>query len=253
MPRNKAGSHKALGQPSAICPAPIKPMVWVSMMLLKPTALTGHEQKYHRFGRQVGSFKARYDGRMSADDAETRKPIRDNLAEVRQRIAVAAARSGRPADRIRLIGVTKYVSPEIARTLAEAGLLDLAESRPQELWRKAESLPDLSISWHMIGHLQRNKVKRTLPLAAYIHSADSVRLLQEISVEAAAQGAIANVLLEVNVSGDAAKTGLPPEAIEPLIPAIGNLPGIRVLGLMTMAGLEGGLDRARRILSPSAN
>ena len=190
---------------------------------------------------------------MSADDAGNSANLFGTAWRRSASASLAAARSGRPADRIRLIGVTKYVSPEIARTLAEAGLLDLAESRPQELWRKAESLPDLSISWHMIGHLQRNKVKRTLPLAAYIHSADSVRLLQEISVEAAAPGAIANVLLEVNVSGDAAKTGLPPEAIEPLIPAIGNLPGIRVLGLMTMAGLEGGLDSRCAILSPSAN
>src|SRR5262245_12432029 len=110
------------------------------------------------------------------DDPRARR-IRDNLARVRETIAAAANRSGRNADQVMLVGVTKYVEPDVARLLVEAGLKDLGESRPQELWRKAEALADLHVSWHLIGHLQRNKVKRTLPLVTCIHSADSLPLL----------------------------------------------------------------------------
>jgi uncharacterized pyridoxal phosphate-containing UPF0001 family protein len=145
---------------------------------------------------------------MTPSDSEAARRIRDNLDLVREKIAAAAARSFRQADQIRLVGVTKYVEPAIARLLVAAGLTDLAESRPQELWRKAESLADLPVQWHLIGHLQRNKVKRTLPLVTCIHSADSLELLREINKQAAARNLPADVLLEVNVSLDAAKTGL---------------------------------------------
>src|SRR5437899_9535686 len=106
---------------------------------------------------------------MATNVADPAQRIRDNLALVREKIAAAAARSGRPSDQIMLVGVTKYVEPEIARLLVEAGVSELGESRPQELWRKAEALHDLRISWHLIGHLQRNKVNRTLPLVTCIH------------------------------------------------------------------------------------
>jgi pyridoxal phosphate enzyme (YggS family) len=172
--------------------------------------------------------------------------IRENLARVRERIEAAAARCGRQAHDVKLVGVTKYVDESIVRGLAEAGLLDLGESRPQELWKKADALSDLPIRWHLIGHLQRNKVRRTLPLKPCIHSADSLRLLGEINSEAASLGVKADVLLEVNVSGEPAKHGLEPGAMEPLLPQIAALPNIAVHGLMTMAALDGGPDRARR-------
>jgi pyridoxal phosphate enzyme (YggS family) len=171
----------------------------------------------------------------------------DNVARVRERIAAAAARAGRDAAEVWLVGVTKYVSPEVSRLLVtECGLTHLGESRPQELWRKAESLADLSVNWHLIGHLQRNKVRRTLPLVACIQSADSLPLLDEINREAVSIDRPADVLLEVNVSGDAAKHGFQPDEIEPLLPRIAELKNIHVLGLMTMAALEGGPERARR-------
>src|SRR5262245_20363060 len=172
--------------------------------------------------------------------------IQDNLACVCESIGAAAARSGRPAASVTLVGVTKYVEPETARLLVEAGVKHLGESRPQELWRKTEALADLKVTWHLIGHLQRNKVKRTLPLTALIHSADSLRLLQEIDKEASAQQLIAGVLLEGNMSGDVSKTGLKPDEFEPLLPEVMKLKNVEVQGLMTMAGLEGGADRARR-------
>ena len=182
---------------------------------------------------------------MTSDDTTARR-LRDNLARVRQQIADAAVRSGRPAEAVMLVGVTKYVEPPVARLLVEAGLDHLGESRPQELWSKAEALAELPVHWHLIGPLQRNKGRRTLPLVAVIHSADSLRLIEEISREASARSFPADVLLEVNVSGDQAKHGLSPDEIEPLLPQVAKLPHVRVLGLMTMAALEGGAERARR-------
>src|SRR5687768_8010101 len=110
--------------------------------------------------------------------------LRHNLAHVRERIASAAERSGRRGEEILLVGVTKYVSPAIARQLFEAGLIDLGESRPQELWEKAAALSDLPVRWHLIGHLQRNKIRRSLPPIALVHSADSLRLLKALDDEA---------------------------------------------------------------------
>ncbi len=183
---------------------------------------------------------------MPPTEKEIVARLKDNVASVRERIAAASARAGRK-DPARLIAVTKYVEPEVARLLVtECGLIELAESRPQELWRKAEALEAQRIAWHLIGHLQRNKVKRTLPLVACIESADSLRLLEEISREAVALQRVADVLIEVNVSGDAAKHGVLPGQVEPLLAQASQLPRLCVLGLMTMAGLEGGPDKARR-------
>jgi pyridoxal phosphate enzyme (YggS family) len=179
-------------------------------------------------------------------DLPARARVQENLAAVRERLAAAARRSGRRPEAIALVGVTKYVDSLTARLLVAAGLFDLGESRPQELWAKVAALADLNLTWHLIGHLQRNKVRRTLPLAAWIHSADSLRLLAEISHQAAQMGRPANVLLEVNTSGEAAKHGIRPAEVEPLLPQIAALPGVQVHGLMTMAAWEGGLDRARR-------
>jgi PLP dependent protein len=180
---------------------------------------------------------------MAANEAQIADRLRENLSRVRNNIAQAAARSGRPADAVVLVGVTKYVEPPLARLLVEAGVKDLGESRPQELWRKAAALANVLVSWHLIGHLQRNKVKRTVPVANWIHSADSVALLQQIDRESVA---ILDVLLEVNVSGDATKHGFRPNDIEPLLPDILKLQNVNIRGLMTMAALEGGPERARR-------
>ena len=172
--------------------------------------------------------------------------IRSNLQCVRERIAAAAARSGRGADSVRLVGVTKYVAVPVARLLIEAGLKDLGESRPQELWAKSAALAGLSPAWHLIGHLQSNKVRRTLQARPLIHSADSLKILENISREAQGLRLTSELLLEVNVSGDATKHGLSPDEVEPLLSRIASLPNIAVSGLMTMAAREGDLDRARR-------
>ena len=148
---------------------------------------------------------------------------------------------------MRLVAVTKYVGPDEIRALVAAGCTDLGESRPQQLWERAAELRDLPVRWHIIGHIQRNKVERTLPLVAMVHSLDSLRLAETID---AAAGRIASnrvpVLLEVNISREPAKHGFAPEEIEPLLPKLIELEQIDIRGLMCMAGLEGGGDEARR-------
>lgn len=174
------------------------------------------------------------------------RQLHENLARIREQIASAARRAGRLVDDIRLIGVTKYVAPDVARELVAAGLYDLGESRPQELWRKAEALPDPLIRWHMIGHLQRNKIRRSLPSIALLHSGDSLRLLEAVNEECAAMERTQPVLIEVNISGDSNKHGFHPHEIGDALPRIAALSQLQVVGLMAMAALEGGPERARR-------
>jgi pyridoxal phosphate enzyme (YggS family) len=159
--------------------------------------------------------------------------LRDNLAGVEERICRACARGGRRRSDVTLVAVTKSVSVEVAALLPELGVFDLGESRPQELWRKAEVLPK-TVHWHLIGHLQRNKIDRTLPIAHMIHAADSERLLQALEQEAARQQRAISVLLEVNASGEASKQGFAPDAL----PSFNDLKHVQIHGLMTMAALQ---------------
>lgn len=136
-----------------------------------------------------------------------------------------------------MVAVTKTVSADVAALLPELGLIHLGENRPQQLWRKAKSLPS-SIQWHLIGHLQRNKIEPTLPLVHLIHSVDSMRLLQALDEEAGKQRRHVEVLLEVNAAGEASKHGFAPDTTASLIPNIQGLRNVRVRGLMTMAPLQ---------------
>jgi uncharacterized pyridoxal phosphate-containing UPF0001 family protein len=206
-----------------------------------------------------------------SDDAAR---IAENVAGIRGRIADAAARSGRTADAVTLVAVTKYVAANVTRLVVEAGCRDLGESRPQQLWERADELADLPIRWHLIGHLQRNKVRRTLPLVAMLHSVDSPRLLAAIDEERHSWGGSCTatpnrpsegaavqlppqrsspcrsaplpVLLEVNISGETAKHGFAPDEIEPFLAHAGDYRHVSICGLMGMASLEGDLDVARR-------
>jgi len=172
--------------------------------------------------------------------------IAENLAEVRGRIAEAAVRSGRGAEDVSLVAVTKYVSVVEVRALVEAGCSLLGENRPQELWQKAETLRELPVRWHLVGHLQRNKVRRTLPLVEMIESADSPRLVAAIDRIAGELSRRVPLLLEVNVSGEAAKHGLDPATLEACLDELAGYGNVEVRGLMCMAGLEGGPEAARR-------
>jgi len=178
--------------------------------------------------------------------SERNAVIFDNVARVRRRIAEAATRSGRTADQITLVAVTKYVGPAEARALVDAGCTVLGESRPQQLWDKAEALRDLPVRWHMIGHLQRNKVRRTLPLVDMVESVDSPRLIAAIDRIGSEIARRVPVLLEVNVSGEAAKHGFAVDAVEPLFEELAAYRHVEIRGLMCMAGFGGSPDDARR-------
>ena len=169
-----------------------------------------------------------------------------NLAEVRQRIAAAASRSGRTDADVTLVAVTKYVDAETTRQMVNAGADTLGENRPQVLEEKANSLSDLDIQWHMIGNLQRNKIKRTLAHATLIHALDRDSLVDAVAKEGAAQDRRVRCLLEVNVSGEESKHGYAANEVAAAIERIIALPSIRLEGLMCMAGLAGDADDARR-------
>lgn len=171
--------------------------------------------------------------------------IADNLTRVKQQIADAAQRSGRESSDVTLVAVTKYVTSDVANALVEAGCSDLGESRPQELWRKAADLSNAGIRWHFIGHLQRNKAKRTWPHISLLHSCDSNRLLAELNKLAAASGETIDALLEINVSGDASKHGFQPDEMNAVIEGLPDYAHVRIRGLMAMASLHGDLDGAR--------
>ena len=168
--------------------------------------------------------------------------LRNNLATIRGRMAEACRRAGRQPGDVTLVGVTKYVSAELTAELVEAGCHDLAESRPQSLWAKADALASLAGAprWHMVGHLQRNKVRRTMPLMSLLHSLDSRRLLDTLDAEARACGKTCDVLVEVNLAGDPERTGLAVEEVAPLLAAAAACLHVRVRGLMGMASVPEG-------------
>ena len=172
--------------------------------------------------------------------------FKQNISDVNGKIADAAAQAGRSVDQITLVGVSKYVDAQITRKFVEAGHRVLGENRPQQLWQKEDELSDLNIEWHLIGHLQRNKAKRTVELAALIHSVDSLRLLKAIDGHAAEQNKVARVLLEINISGEEAKHGFASEQLPSIVEAAAELKSTQVDGLMAMAGLAGDQDDARR-------
>jgi pyridoxal phosphate enzyme (YggS family) len=160
--------------------------------------------------------------------------IAANARVVRDRIAAAAERAGRDAGSVRLIAVTKTFPPEVCAAAVQAGLTDLGENRVQEGVAKAAALAASGLApvWHLIGHLQGNKVKAALGAFAVIHSVDSVDLARLISRRAERP---VDVLLEVNVAGEATKFGLSSDETPEACRAIAGLPNLNVRGLMTVA------------------
>ena len=159
--------------------------------------------------------------------------LRENLESVQSAIADAARRSGRPANAVRLLAVTKRRSLDHIRSLHELGVRDFGENYPQELWEKAAALPELA--WHLIGHLQGKKVARTLPLVRMIHGVDSLKLLKALDAIAATLPNPPEVLLQINVSGEESKYGWSIDGLFADLPAIRECRSIPIVGLMTMA------------------
>jgi PLP dependent protein len=164
-----------------------------------------------------------------------RPSLDSRLERVRERVASACLRSGRSAEEVTLVAVTKGHPPEVVRAILAAGLADVGENRVQELDAKVEAVGRDSARWHLIGHLQRNKVRRALDLADLIHSVDSLRLARKLSDEAVLANRTVEMLVQVNVSGEATKGGVERGDALAGIEQICALPGLRVLGLMTMA------------------
>ncbi|MHC4879035.1 MAG: YggS family pyridoxal phosphate-dependent enzyme [Planctomycetota bacterium] len=164
--------------------------------------------------------------------------IAANLDRVHAGISAACERSSRRPEDVQLVAVTKYAQLDWLRALISLGHTVLGESRPQQLAARASELAESrgpQIEWHMIGHLQRNKVDVVLPVASLIHSVDSLRLARRISAVAASRGMSAPVLIEVNVSGEQSKDGFAPDDLQSVWDEILELPGLSVRGLMTMA------------------
>lgn len=162
--------------------------------------------------------------------------LQHNLHCIQQRLEQALRQAGRSGQPVLLVAVTKYVPEEVAAELVRLGCRHLGESRPQQLWRKAETLPG-EVVWHQVGHLQRNKVRRTLRYARWIHSGDRWPLLQTLQQEAQAAGVRPKVLLQVNISGEEAKGGFRPEELPQIVPRLEELPDLEICGLMGMSGL----------------
>ena len=160
--------------------------------------------------------------------------IAGNIHSVESRLEAACARAGRARKDVTRICVTKTMPVSDLQQAYDAGQRCFGENRVQEIIEKYPQLPE-DIRWHMIGHLQRNKVKYLMDKAVMIHSVDSVQLAQTISKEAVKAGRTMDILLEVNAAGEESKFGLQYEEVLPLIREIAPLPGIHICGLMTVA------------------
>ncbi len=187
--------------------------------------------------------------------AANRRSLRDNLQRVRENIVAAAERARRDPAAVQLVAVTKAAGVDDVKTLIELGVEHIGENRARQLVSRAEEVagwlsrrrrqPVPTVRWHMVGHLQRNKVRKVLDVAAAIHSVDSLRLAEEIDHRAAQRGRAADVLLQVNCSEEPAKHGVAVGAAVALGEQICTLKHVRLLGLMTMAPLASNPEKAR--------
>jgi len=176
--------------------------------------------------------------------------IAERLEAVRLRIADACHRGGRSPDEITLVAVTKGFPPEVVRQAAAVGIRHFGENRVQEAQAKLPLLADLSPppTWHMVGHLQTNKVKTALNLFDIIHSVDSLHLAEAISRRVSPSVRVP-VLLEINIAGDPAKYGFSPEELPAQAEAVRRLPGLDVRGLMTIAPMAEDPEEVRPTFS----
>ena len=160
--------------------------------------------------------------------------IKENLSIVKKNIDEAVKRGGRDKEEVNLIAVSKTKPVEMLKEAYDLGIRDFGENKVQEIMDKYDKLPS-DIRWHMIGHLQTNKVKYIADKVYLIHSVDSLKLAGEISRQAVKVGRVIPILIEVNVAGEESKFGIRPDECESLIREIAGLPGITIRGLMTIA------------------
>lgn len=160
--------------------------------------------------------------------------VKENLQEVEKKIEEACRRAGRDRSEVTLIAVSKTKPVSMLQEAYSAGIREFGENKVQEMMDKYDVLPD-DIHWHMIGHLQRNKVKYLMGKAALIHSVDSLRLVEEISAQSVRHQVVTDILIEVNIAGEETKFGTDREEAISLVEEASRLPGIHICGLMTIA------------------
>ena len=170
--------------------------------------------------------------------------INDNLDILRKRIKKSCSKSGRDILDITLVGVTKTLPPDIIKKAVSAGIMDLGENKVQELLSKKEELPE-NIRWHLIGHLQKNKVKYIAEFIYMIHSIDSFELALEIDKQAKKVKRQIPVLIQVNTSGEDSKFGTEPENTLRLTKEVSGLENIKVNGLMTIGAFFNDAEMVR--------
>ncbi len=159
--------------------------------------------------------------------------IKENLEKVERRIAAAAEKSGRKREDITLVAVTKTHGADMMNEAIALGVTDIGENKPQEVRDKFDSV--LPARWHLIGHLQTNKVKYVIDKVCLIHSVDSIKLMDEIERQAEKHGTDMDILIQVNISGEETKSGVSREELPPLLIHAGELKRVKVKGLMTIA------------------
>lgn len=160
--------------------------------------------------------------------------LQENLLKVQENIRNACEKAGRDVSEVILIAVSKTKPVSMLKEVYDAGIRQFGENKVQELTEKEEQLPK-DIRWHMIGHLQRNKVKYIIGKTALIHSVDSLRLAEEISRQSIKQQVITDILVEINIAGEESKFGISNQEAMALVSEIAVLPGIHIRGLMTIA------------------
>ncbi len=191
---------------------------------------------------------------MNANVSSIKRRLAENIKRVRGRIEDACGRCGRDPSSVRVVAITKYVEIDVVRQTLDAGVVDLGESRPQQLNQRAGMIHEFierravlggsrekappRPRWHMVGHLQRNKIKLVVPWAELIHSIDSLRLAEDIHEQATRVGRVVDILLQVNTSGERAKFGVAVGAAPHLVEHFVDWTGIKLRGLMTMAPLD---------------
>ena len=188
--------------------------------------------------------------------AVTANRIAKNLERIRQEISDACARAGRTPDGVAIVAVTKSVDIDTIKNCLKAGLTELGESRAQQLAERFAQLDDYlqqrrdllqgQVRWHMVGHLQRNKVKQALTAADVIHSVDSLRLAEEISSRAEADERVVDMMLQINCTQEPQKSGCAVGAATHLAEMICSMRSVRLTGLMTMGPTSGDTDQTRR-------
>lgn len=171
--------------------------------------------------------------------------IADNISTIKQKILYSASKVGRNPLEVSLIAVTKSVSAARANECIAAGVLDLGENRVQELQNKLPEVP--GARWHLIGHLQTNKVKYIIGQVALVHSLDRWTLAEEINKKSQAAGIVTPVLVQVNVAGEETKFGLAPQEVRDFVSEAAGLPGIAIQGLMTIAPFVANPEEVRPV------